>query len=130
MSVEDFLIPLPHLHKVQQYILYKYETDSTNYIYILIWKLRERDRRLYASVLISCRKQGQEDRTMALQRIYYKDRYNERKVWEVTKLNGGYYLRQYVSGRQAGRGLRTTKKFIKSIGIFDFEIIEKQNKNS
>lgn len=59
---------------------------------------------------------------MALQRTYYKDRYNENKVWEEIKLNGGYYLRQYVYDRQIGRGLRTTKNFISDIGIFGFEV--------
>lgn len=58
-----------------------------------------------------------------VERIYYRDKYNRNKVWEVAKLNGGYYLRQYVCGRQIGRGLRTTKKFIRSIGILDFEVI-------
>lgn len=59
-----------------------------------------------------------------LRRVYYKDRYNENKLWEVTKLSGGYYLRQYVSGRQIGKGLRTTKKFISDIGIFGFEEVK------
>ena len=61
---------------------------------------------------------------MAVSRIYYRDRYNSNKVWEVAKLKGGYYLRQYVCGKQMGRGLRTTKKFIRSLGIFDFEVVE------
>ncbi|RKJ03153.1 hypothetical protein D7X87_15065 [bacterium D16-54] len=60
---------------------------------------------------------------MALQRTYYRDRYNSDKIWEVVKLNGGYYLRQYICGRQTGRGLRTTKKFIRSLGILDFEAV-------
>ena len=58
---------------------------------------------------------------MAVQRAYYRDRYNSSKVWEVIKLSGGYYLRQYVCGEQFGKGLRTTKKFIHSLGILDFE---------
>lgn len=57
------------------------------------------------------------------ERTYYRDKYNMNKVWEVVKLNGGYYLRQYVCGRQIGRGLRTTKKFIQNLGIFDFEVV-------
>lgn len=55
---------------------------------------------------------------MALQRNYYRDRWNEKKVWEVVKLVGGYYLRQYISGQQVGRGMKTSKKFIKSIGVY------------
>lgn len=65
---------------------------------------------------------------MAVQRTYYKDRYNSDKVWEVVKLSGGYYLRQYVCGRQFGKGVRTTKKFIRSLGILDFEKV-KSTKN-
>ena len=42
---------------------------------------------------------------MAVHRIYYRDRYNSNKVWEVVNLEGGYYLRQYVCGKQMGRGL-------------------------
>lgn len=42
---------------------------------------------------------------MALQRTYYRDRWNEKKVWEVVKLVGGYYLRQYISGQQVGSGI-------------------------
>ncbi len=60
---------------------------------------------------------------MALQRTYYRDRYNRDKIWEVVKLYGGYYLRQYICGRQTGRGLRTTKKYIRSLGILDFEAV-------
>lgn len=56
-----------------------------------------------------------------VKRTFYKDRWNENKVWEVAELIGGYYLRQYVCGKQWGRGLRTTKRFIQSIGIFDYE---------
>ena len=55
------------------------------------------------------------------QRKFYQDRWNEKKVREVVRLVGGFYLRQYIDGRQQGRGLRTTKKFIKSIGILDFQ---------
>lgn len=58
---------------------------------------------------------------MAVQRTFYQDRWNKNKVWEVVQLVGGYYLRQYVCGHQWGRGLRTTKKFIKSLGILEFE---------
>lgn len=56
-----------------------------------------------------------------IKRTFYKDRWNENKVWEVAEIIGGYYLRQYVCGKQQGKGIKTIKKFIKSIGIFDFE---------
>lgn len=58
-----------------------------------------------------------------VKRTFFKDRYNSSKVWEVVKLSGGYYLRQYICGRQQGKGLRTTKKFIQDIGIFEFDQI-------
>lgn len=58
---------------------------------------------------------------MAVRRTYYRDKWNDKKVWEVVRLAGGYYLRQYISGQQVSRGVRTTKEFIKSIGIFEFE---------
>lgn len=58
-----------------------------------------------------------------IKRTYYQDKYNENKIWEVSNLIGGYYLRQFVCGEQWGNGIKTTKKFIKSIGIFDFDIV-------
>ena len=45
----------------------------------------------------------------------------EVKWKDVVKLVGGFYLRQYIDGKQQGRGLRITKEFIKSIGILDFQ---------
>lgn len=60
---------------------------------------------------------------MAIKRTFYQDKWNENKVWEVVAMVGGYYLRQYICGQQLGRGLKTTKAFIKSLGIFEFEIV-------
>lgn len=60
-------------------------------------------------------------RSLTVKREFYRDRYNQNKVWEVARLAGGYYLRQYVKGQQFGTGLRTSRKFIESIGIFGFE---------
>lgn len=57
-------------------------------------------------------------------RTLFQDRYNRRKVWEVVRLaGGGFYLRQYINGKQFGRGSRTTKKHIDDIGIMEFEEI-------
>lgn len=58
-----------------------------------------------------------------VKREWYRDRYNSKKTWEVVKMVGGYYLRQYINGQQVNIGLRTTKAFIASIGIFEFERI-------
>lgn len=60
-------------------------------------------------------------KALSSKRTFYRDRWNSDKIWEVVKLVGGYYLRQYIKGVQFGRGLRTTKKYIASIGIFGFE---------
>lgn len=60
---------------------------------------------------------------MALKRTFYQDRWNSQKTWEVVHMIGGYYLRQYICGKQWGSGMKTTKKFIKRIGIFEFEEI-------
>lgn len=34
-----------------------------------------------------------------VKREWYRDRYNSKKTWEVVKMVGGYYLRQYVDGQ-------------------------------
>lgn len=39
-------------------------------------------------------------------------------------MSGGYYLRQYIKGLQFRKGVRTTKKFIASLGIFEYEKTE------
>ena len=54
-------------------------------------------------------------------RTFYRDNWNPDKTWEVLNLVRGFYLRQYIKGVQFGRGIRTTKKYISSIGIFGFE---------
>lgn len=56
-----------------------------------------------------------------IRRDFYKDTYNGNKVWEVATLSGGYYLRQYICGKQFGRGVRTTKRKLKEIGILQME---------
>lgn len=59
-----------------------------------------------------------------IERTYYLDRYNFRKIWEVSKLKGGYYLRQYINGKQFGKGFKTSKKYIEQVGIFDFDKVD------
>ncbi len=59
-----------------------------------------------------------------LERKFFQDKWNVKKVWEVVKMAGGYYLRQYIAGEQFGRGIKTSKKFIASIGILDFQEVE------
>lgn len=50
-----------------------------------------------------------------MESIRIKDRYNDFKEWEIIKLSGGYYLKQYIRGKQFGRGFRTSKRYIESI---------------
>lgn len=50
-----------------------------------------------------------------MKRIIIQDKYNDIKTWEVTKLSGGFYLKQFIDGKQFGGGIRTTKKWIESI---------------
>lgn len=50
-------------------------------------------------------------------REFYQDKYNVNKIWEIVTLSGGYYLRQYICGKQFGRGVRTTKRKLKNLGI-------------
>lgn len=60
-----------------------------------------------------------------IKREFYQDRYSSKKVWEVVQMAGYvYYLRQYIDGRLISRGTRTTKNWIRSLGILDFEKID------
>ncbi|MFR6123147.1 hypothetical protein [Faecalibacillus intestinalis] len=59
-----------------------------------------------------------------MKRTIYQDPYNSTKTWEVTKLSGGYYLKQFINGKQFGRGSRTTKKWLEQIGIFEMDCIK------
>lgn len=59
-----------------------------------------------------------------MKRTLYQDKYNPNKTWEVTAMSHGYYLRQYICGKQYSRGMRTTKAWIKEIGILDMPIIK------
>ncbi|SKA08781.1 hypothetical protein SAMN02745174_02512 [Cetobacterium ceti] len=47
-------------------------------------------------------------------KIVIQDKYNPIKTWEITKLKGGYYLKQFISGKQFGSGIRTTKKWLEN----------------
>lgn len=59
-----------------------------------------------------------------MKRTIYQDPYNSMKTWEVTELSGGYYLKQFINGKQFGRGSRTTKKRLEQIGIFEMDCIK------
>ena len=54
-------------------------------------------------------------------RRYFQDPYNENKIWEVTKLKGGYYLRQYISHVKFGRGSKVSKNWLNQIGVLNFK---------
>ena len=55
----------------------------------------------------------------------YQDKHNPQKTWEVTSSisQGFYYLRQFICDKQFGRGLKTSRKYLKEIGILDMKII-------
>ena len=57
-------------------------------------------------------------------RMIYRDAYSDIKTWEVTKIKGGYYLKQFIKGKQFGRGIKTTKKHLEEIGIFKMDCIK------
>lgn len=59
-----------------------------------------------------------------LKRDFYQDTYNESKIWEVTKLSGGYYLRQYIGGKKYTSGRKVSKKWLTETGILDMKKIE------
>lgn len=61
-----------------------------------------------------------------VQRTFYQDKWNEKKGWKIVKLSGGFYLRQYIDGKQYGRGIRTSKRFIESIGIMGFSKVSRR----
>lgn len=51
-------------------------------------------------------------------RRFFKDLFNEDKVWEVVRLSGdNYYVRQYIKGKQFGRGCRMRKQMINEVGM-------------
>lgn len=56
-------------------------------------------------------------------RIMIQDKYNNKKIWMITKLSHGYYLHQLICGRQFGRGQRITRRQIREIGIDRMKLI-------
>ena len=53
-----------------------------------------------------------------MKRIRYQDKYNPVKEWEVTTYSSGNrYLKQFISGRQFGKGKQVTKKWLESMGM-------------
>lgn len=53
----------------------------------------------------------------------YEDKYNNKKHWEITiDKSGHYHISQFVNG-ELTRKVRTTKKWIKEVGILDMEPI-------
>lgn len=62
-------------------------------------------------------------------RTIYQDKYNPQKTWEVTSMSHGFYLRQFICNKQFGRGLKTSREYIKSIGILDMKILTRWEEN-
>ena len=59
-------------------------------------------------------------------RTLYQDKYNPQKTWEVTSISHGFYLRQYICDKQFGRGLKTSREYLKNIGILDMPILARE----
>ena len=60
----------------------------------------------------------------AVIRTYYQDPYNEKKVWEVSDVEHGFYLRQFIGNRQFGTGERVSKAELDSLGISNYEVLK------
>ncbi|QQV88854.1 hypothetical protein Liucustia_154 [Acinetobacter phage Liucustia] len=58
-----------------------------------------------------------------IKRDLYQDKYNPRKTWQVNRMKGAKYLKQFIDGVQYGKGIRCNMKFIKQIGIDNFKLI-------
>lgn len=56
-------------------------------------------------------------------RTLYQDKYNPKKTWEVTSISHGFYLKQLICGKQFGRGLKTSREYLRSVGILDMQIL-------
>ena len=57
-------------------------------------------------------------KTVDFDRTYYKDKYNSNKVWEITKQSGGnYYVKQFINGKQFGKGTRMSKEMVMDLGL-------------
>ena len=64
-----------------------------------------------------------QERRITMIKTIYQDKYNPQKTWEVTSMSHGFYLKQFICNKQFGRGLRTTREYIQSIGILDMKIL-------
>lgn len=53
----------------------------------------------------------------------YQDLYNSKKTWLVCYMKGAIYLKQFIDGKQYGKGLRCTKAYINQIGVLNFKRI-------
>ena len=58
-----------------------------------------------------------------MKRLLIQDKYNSDKTWEINHISHGFYLKQYIKGKQFGKGVRTTKKWLKEIGLLDMKVI-------
>lgn len=63
-----------------------------------------------------------------IKRQFFIDKYNNKKVWEVAHLKGGYLLRQYLKNIDGtyylfNKGSRRTQKELIELGVLSFEEI-------
>ena len=58
---------------------------------------------------------------IGMERRRYQDPFNDNKIWEVTNIKGGIYLKQFIGGKQFGKGMRVTKQKLKELGIANMQ---------
>lgn len=63
-----------------------------------------------------------------IKRRFFRDKYNDKKIWEVAYLKGTYLIRQYLENNDSayhllGRGSRRNKKELIELGLLGFEEI-------
>ncbi len=59
-------------------------------------------------------------------RTLYQDKYNPQKTWEVTTISHGFYLKQFINDKQFGRGLKTSREYLRDVGILDMKILTRE----
>lgn len=52
-----------------------------------------------------------------MKRVLVQDKYNKDKTWEINYISHGIYLKQYICGKQYGRGCRVSMKWLKELGL-------------
>jgi hypothetical protein len=54
-------------------------------------------------------------------KVLIQDKYNHKKTWEINYISHGLYLKQFIYGKQYGRGCRVSMKWLKELGLLDMQ---------